>query len=191
MRINLKYMNAKFLIIIFMFPVLVFAAQKYPEVRTKKFESGKTQEITKYVGYNDIEESESFFANGKKKISYHRTNKSKDPFEPDLYKMTEWNDSGNIIAEGTCLVLPSRDFYPNESCWTLTGVTKRYDEDGKLIEERNEVKGKAEGITTTWTAEKIVKITFKNGLKTKEETLDPKTEKVIKTVEFLEDGSRK
>ncbi len=178
-------------IFVLSFPVFIFAAQKYPEVRTKKFESGKTQEVTKYVGYNDIEESESFFANGKKKISYHRTKKSKDPFEPDLYKVTEWNDTGNIIAEGTCLVLPSRDFYPNEPCWTLTGVTKRYNEDGKLIEERNEVKGKAEGVTTHWEPGRTVKYTYKNGLKTKEEIIDPKTGTITKTTEFLEDGSRK
>ena len=174
-----------------MFPIFVFAEQKYPEIRTKKFQSGKTQEITKYVGYNDIDESDSFFANGKKKLTYKRTAKSKGPYEPDHYSVSEWDDVGNLVVQGSCLVLPSRDFYPNESCWTLTGVTKRYDDSGKLIEERNEVKGKAEGVTTIWTAEKIVRITFKNGLKTKEESLDPKTEKILTTVEFLEDGSRK
>lgn len=192
-RVNQKSLFTLFKLsaLYFLFPTLVLAEQKYPEIRTKKFQSGKTQEITKLVAYNDVEESESFFANGKKKLTYKRTAKSKDPYEPDLYSFSEWDDAGNLVAQGTCLVSPIQNFSPTESCWTLTGIKKYWDEDGKIREEHNETKGKLDGVSTYWEPSRILKVTYKLGLKTKEETLDPKTEKVVKTVEFLEDGSRK
>ena len=178
--------------LVFLFLSVPTEAQvKYPDVQTKKFKSGKLQQKTIYSAFKSVESSEVFFENGKLNLSYHRKEISKDPYKPDTYDYKQQDDSGNVLFDGLCYILPTQDFYGDSLCSSLSGTQRRFTEDGGLISETQLTQGKPDGLMTEYAADKIIQTHFKNGIRTKRLVMDRSTKTVLKTDEYYEDGSKK
>ncbi len=171
--------------------VSVSAKDQFPTDEVIKFKTGEVEQKIRYSAYKSVEKSESFYQNGKNKVTYSRTELSEDPFKPDVYKVQAWNDQGQVTMEGNCFVSPTEDFDAKARCRSLDGKEMKYDDEGKLVATTNYKRGKLDGEATVISKEKITKTFFKDDVKVKRQEFEPVTNKLLKEENFFPDGSKK
>lgn len=183
-------MNRVMVLLTVFFCMNAFAATGWEE---EKFPSGQVKLKVNYVAPNDIEESISYYENGRVKFTYKRVHKSKpgDARLIDIYDYKSFTDRGLPVADGKCSVSATRDFYPDRSCEYYTGVEKNYDKQSKVVAEISYDLGEYHGVSTLYEENKTIKLHYAKGIKLKAEELDPKTLKVIKSEAYFADGSIK
>ena len=179
------------ILFVLLIPYSLNAKDQYPSTETVKFKTGEVQQKVRYSAYKSIEKSETFYQNGKNNISYTRTELSKDPYQPDVYKVQAWDDQARVIAEGKCYVSPMEDFDAKARCRVLEGQETHYGEDGKVVATTNFKRGKLDGESSLITKEKVTKTFYKDDVKVKLQEFDSVTNKLLKEENYFPDGSKK
>lgn len=183
-------------------PLVFGKGLKKPDWVIEKFESGKTMSKTLYQD-NDLLEAESFFENGKSKVTTKRAGKSKKGYGPNDYNFKEHDDDGRIVAEGSCWGPPLQPLdpyvisnkpklhYGSQHCNEMTGTLRKYSDKKELTSEIQFKDGKMEGEATFANEKSIQKITYAGGKKIKLVETDKETKKVLRSEEYYSDGSKK
>jgi antitoxin component YwqK of YwqJK toxin-antitoxin module len=156
------------------------------------FKDGKIKEKFELAGRGDYDRYESYFQNGKMSISFKRTQKSTSPYSSDIYDYSKFTDKGQIIEKGECAVLASQDFQKSY-CSNLTGEKFTYDEKGQIMQKMNTQNGELHGPSHFYDYENNREEirTYNLGRHERTELKDSKTNKILDTKEFFEDGSQK
>lgn len=162
------------------------------KIKTEYFKSGAVKEKFELVSAGDYESYEMYFENAQLRLAFKRVTKSNDAYHPDIYDFSSFTDKGLIKEKGQCAISPSQNF-PKDYCPKFSGVESRYNDKDELIQIITYKDGQLNGPAVVFNKKRHREETtmYEKGIKKKFEVKDSKTNQVIESKEYFEDGSEK
>jgi antitoxin component YwqK of YwqJK toxin-antitoxin module len=162
---------------------------KNPKIKKTFFKDGSLKTQIQWIDDNYFSEYQSYYQNGRLKAKSIMLKKAPSMSDYDTYSLETYNDNEQPVYSGECFI--GLEEFRGETCQIFSGKYRIYNLDGELEGEQTFSRGKLDGESKKISTETITVSKYEKDKIVKKTIFDKKTNKIIKTEEYFEDGSRK
>lgn len=154
------------------------------------FDSGVIKSKRVLTDDYNFDQYVEYFENQQTKIQVTQLKKADSMKGSFLYKYQTYSDYGKKLMDGECTVGALEEFN-GSYCYSFSGLQFSYNKENELVSTETYTNGNLDGKSVYIEPAQIVEATYKKGLLVKKDYLDIKSNNLIRTEEFLSDGSIK